>query len=198
MTVGKKMTFINWEDLPFEEDLTISGFTTIKSRIKHYNDQNHTRAVWENKEKGVILKIWPKNYIRGEYFHQAYKSGFFNDMENHSSIQIIIADRENCRGYSMKKGEKLTEDEKKDDKILKHFSNRLIEKVKKTGFFYYDLSFDNLRKFGSEYCLIDLDSIYPLNEYQEWRDGKHRGGEMVKYEPYKSQLDELAKKIQGK
>ena len=84
------MTFINWEDLPFEEDLTISGFTTIKSRIKHYNDQNHTRAVWENKEKGVILKIWPKNYIRGEYFHQAYKSGFFNDMEDYSSIQVII------------------------------------------------------------------------------------------------------------
>ena len=198
MTVGKKMTRINWEDLPFEEDLTISGFTTIKSKIKYYKDQNHTRAVWENKEKGVILKIWPKNYIRGEYFHQASEKGFFDDMVDYSSIQVIMDDKGICRGYSMRKGEELTKDERNDKNTLEHFSMRLLEKVKETGFFYYDLDFSNLKRFGNEYCLIDLDSIYPFNEYQEWRDGKHRGGEMVKYEPYKSQLDELAKKIQGK
>ncbi len=50
------MTFINWEDLPFEEDLTISGFTTIKSRIKHYNDQNHTRRLSENRLIGTFSR----------------------------------------------------------------------------------------------------------------------------------------------
>lgn len=196
------MKSIKWADLPFKENLTISGFTTIKRRIKSYPDkkhtQNHTRAVWENIEKGVILKIWPKDYVRGKYFHQAYEKEFFIDMEEYSSIQVIIDDKGICRGYSMKKGKELTANEKKDEKILEHFSKRLIEKVKVTGFFYYDLDSNNLRKFGNEYCLSDLDSIYPFDEYEEWRDHKHKGGEMVKYKTYKNQLDKLAEKMHGK
>ena len=97
----------------------------------------------------------------------------------------------------MRKGEELTKDERNDKNTLEHFSMRLLEKVKETGFFYYDLDFSNLKRFGNEYCLIDLDSIYPFNAYQEWRDGKHCGGKMVKYEPYRSQLDKLAERIQS-
>lgn len=52
--------------------------------------------------------------------------------------------------------------------------------------------------FGDKYGLIDLDSIYPFDEYEEWRNHKHKGGKMVKHESYKRQLDKLAKGIHDK
>lgn len=110
------MTSIKWKDLPFDNYLTnnrwqsinkhptIDGWQCIKTRYRSYNDQNHTRMVWEDKNLNKILKIWPKNYIRGKYFEQAYKKGFFDDNVAPSNIQIIIDNEDICRGYSMTKG----------------------------------------------------------------------------------------------
>lgn len=188
-------TLIYWKDLPFDDYQTIKG--PIKSKFKihklctksNLEDQDHRRATWEDVDNETIYKLWPKDYVRGEFFHKAYLTGFYEKWKEDLKIMPIIESDKNgsitCRGYSMKKVHVLSENEKNLKKNGKRYKDVLQDKLypdllsftetsckndkEKKGYFYYDLHSSNLILVGEKPYLMDLDSVYPFTEYGDWR-----------------------------
>lgn len=159
-------------------------FLTNKTdkKILEYGGQDHNRFVYEDGE--YCIKMWSTNYVRGEFFYKAYNKNFFDFMDIYIE-PILISNK--CCGYKMNKCEESVINEKEFE-ILQQI---LIEKIIRTGYFYYDFHKDNIKKFKNKFVLIDLDSIYPFFEYKKWCNKEHYLKKNIKVDGSEQNADKM-------
>lgn len=216
-----KKSCLYWEDLPFDNELNIQSnskqeYSPVKRSNSTYDNQNHVRAVYKIESEKKYVKLWQENYERGFFFYDALTKGFYDEWKNALHIQPIIernlGKRQGvvCRGYKMNSCNNLNNNNKS---IREHFSDKLVDLSRRTKYFYYDINFNmsNVYSYNMQPCLIDLDSVYPLEEYLKRRgenpakengiykegkfsDGDHKGGNgfLVKYNYYRNDLETMA------
>ena len=123
---------------------------------------NHGRQVVHDEEKNLYYKIFDKEYCRRENFIRAYEAGFYDKLA--PALIGLIYDDEDVVGYVTKVG-KLLSDSEFDFKVVPEgFLTLLKETIKDTNLFYYDLVPINIIKVDGKLSLIDLESVYHLDE----------------------------------
>jgi glycosyltransferase involved in cell wall biosynthesis len=149
------MKKINLIDIAMERD----SYEVVLDKAGRVVDGiSHGRTVL--KGDGVYYKIFDMEYCRRENFIRAYENGFFDGVA--SSIQAIIVDGYDIVGYVTEAGTPLGSE---FDEIPKEFYEKVLDKVKETKMFFYDLVASNIiRTKDGELSLIDLESVYNLDE----------------------------------
>ena len=123
---------------------------------------NHGRSVFWDKKNKLYYKVFDKGYIRRQNFITAYEAGFFDKLA--PALIGLIYDDEEIVGYVTKEG-KLLSDSEFDFKVVPEgFLTLLKETIKDTNLFYYDLVPINIVKVDGKLSLIDLESVYHLDE----------------------------------
>jgi glycosyltransferase involved in cell wall biosynthesis len=123
---------------------------------------NHGRAVYWDKKNKLYYKVFNKGYIRRQNFITAYEAGFFDKLA--PALIGLIYDDEDVVGYVTKEG-KLLSDSEFDFKVVPEgFLTLLKETIKDTNLFYYDLVPLNIIKVDEKLSLIDLESVYQMDD----------------------------------
>ena len=123
---------------------------------------NHGRSVFWDKKNKLYYKVFDKGYIRRQNFITAYEAGFFDKLA--PALIGLIYDDEEIVGYVTKEG-KLLSDSEFDFKVVPEgFLTLLKDTIKDTNLFYYDLVPINIIKVDGKLSLIDLESVYHLDE----------------------------------
>ena len=154
---------------------------------------NHGRTVL--KGDGVYYKIFDKDYCRRENFVKAFKAGFFDEVA--PALQSLIVDGNDdgtgqylsseIVGYVTKAGEQLGSE---FDRVPKPFYEKMLACVDVTNMFFYDLVPSNIITIDGRISLIDLESVYDLEEL--YKIDKHNA--IVKPDYYLTELERLWKK----
>ena len=127
---------------------------------------NHGRMVL--KGDGVYYKIFDKDYCRRENFVKSYEAGFFDVVA--PALQSLIVDGDDIVGYVTEAGEMISDSE--FGSVPKEFYKKVLDVVKEKKMFFYDLVPMNIiRTKSGELSLIDLESVYDLDEL--YRIDKH-------------------------
>ncbi len=134
---------------------------------------------------GLVYKVWNVENSRVETFLNAVKSGYFNNL---TKIKyLIFDDDQNCRGYVIPEGKLIdirllsSRDEAfykmnerncysawyiKNNKFEK-LLNELIIALDKFGYIFLDFSPVNLIELDGGCYIIDLDSVFFVDEIME-------------------------------
>ena len=145
---------------------------------------NQGRIVYEG--DGVYYKIFHKDYCRRDNFVRALEAGFFDDVA--PALQSLIEDDGEIVGYVMEAGSTIGME---FDKIPIDFYQKVLSLVKEKKMFFYDLvSINIIRTKNGELSLIDLESVYYLDEL--YTISKHNA--VVKPDYYFTELERLWKK----
>ena len=145
---------------------------------------NHGRMVL--KGDGVYYKIFDKDYCRRENFVKALEAGFFDEVA--PALQSLIVDGEDIVGYVCELGEIIGSE---FDKVPDEFYQKVLSLVNEKKMFFYDLvSINIIRTKSGELSLIDLESVYDLDEL--YTIDKHNA--KVKPDYYYTELQQLWEK----
>ena len=144
---------------------------------------NHGRTVL--KGDGVYYKIFDKDYCRRENFVKALKAGFFDEVA--PALQSLIVDGDEIVGYVTKAGEQLGSE---FDRVPEPFYQKMLACVDVTNMFFYDLVASNIITIDGRISLIDLESVYDLDEL--YTIDKHNA--KVKPDYYLTELERLWRK----
>jgi len=144
---------------------------------------NHGRMVL--KGDGVYYKIFDKEYCRRENFVKALEAGFFDEVA--PALQSLIVDGVDIVGYVTKAGEQLGSE---FDRVPEPFYQKMLACVDVTNMFFYDLVASNLITIDGRISLIDLESVYDLDEL--YTIDKHNA--KVKPDYYLTELERLWRK----
>ena len=142
---------------------------------------NHGRTVL--KGDGVYYKIFDKDYCRRENFVKAYEAGFFEG-EVAPALQSLIVDGDDIVGYVTEAGEPLGSE---FDRVPEPFYEKMLACVDVTNMFFYDLVASNIIIKDGKLSLIDLESVYDLDEL--YTISKHNA--KVKPDYYFTELERL-------
>ena len=142
---------------------------------------NHGRTVL--KGDGVYYKIFDKDYCRRENFIKAYEAGFFYD-EVAPALQSLIVDGDDIVGYVTEAGTQLGSE---FDRVSESFYQKMLACVDVTKKFFYDLVPSNIIIKDGRLSLIDLESVYDLDEL--YTISKHNA--KVKPDYYFTELERL-------
>ena len=145
---------------------------------------NHGRMVL--KGDGVYYKIFDKDYCRRENFVKALEAGFFDEVA--PALQSLIVDGDDIVGYVCELGEIIGSE---FDKVPDEFYLKMVRLVNEKKMFFYDLvSINIIRTESGELSLIDLESVYDIDEL--YTIDKHNA--KVKPDYYYTELQRLWKK----
>nr|BAR35045.1 putative glycosyltransferase [uncultured Mediterranean phage uvMED] len=144
---------------------------------------NHGRMVL--KGDGVYYKIFDKEYCRRENFVKALEAGFFDEVA--PALQSLIVDGDDIVGYVTKAGEQLGSE---FDRVPEPFYQKMLACVDVTNMFFYDLVASNIITIDGRISLIDLESVYDLDEL--YTIDKHNA--KVKPDYYLTELERLWRK----
>jgi len=145
---------------------------------------NHGRMVL--KGDGVYYKIFDKEYCRRENFVKALEAGFFDEVA--PALQSLITDGDEIVGYVCELGELIGSE---FDKVPDEFYQKVLSLVNEKKMFFYDLvSINIIRTKSGELSLIDLESVYDIDEL--YTIDKHNA--KVKPDYYYTELERLWKK----
>ncbi len=173
-------------DLISLETVDFSKFREIKSRQKWYGNQDHSRWIFKDDENGLYYKVWNETYVRRNTIPNAFHLGFY-DKELLPSLVGLLYWENVCRGYVMKECQEY-------GVMDSHFFEKIKEKTNESKLFAYDLCPNHIVKFDKCTTLIDLEGVYPLDEY-ELRKKEHHSlgipGRFVEYELYEDYIKEL-------
>jgi hypothetical protein len=131
-----------------------------QGRHRWYGDQDHSRWVYEDVINDVFFKVWNHTYVRKNNLLDAYRCGFYEGLI--PAFRGVIKQTNVCRGYVMNRCEKPENQEELFQDILE----KIKESTKETGLFSYDLHKGNVWIYEEKPCLIDLEGVYPLKEYE--------------------------------
>lgn len=132
----------------------------IQGRHRWYGDQDHSRWVYEDVINDVFFKVWNHTYVRKNNLLDAFHCGFYEGLI--PAFRGVIKQNNVCRGYVMNRCEKPDNQEELFQDILE----KIKERTKKTGLFSYDLQKRNVLIYEKKPCLVDLEGVYPLKEYE--------------------------------
>ena len=144
---------------------------------------NHGRTVLRG--DGVYYKIFDKDYCRRENFIKALEAGFFEEVA--PALQSLIVDGDDVVGYVTKAGEQLGSE---FDRVPEPFYRKMLACVDVTNMFFYDLVASNIITIDGKISLIDLESVYNLDEL--YTIDKHNA--KVKPDYYLTELERLWRK----
>jgi len=111
----------------------------------------------------LYYKLFNKNYIRKDNFKTAIEKNFFEGLA--PALVGLIIDGDDIIGYISKAGQVLSNNEFDEHLIPDDFKDKIIQRVKDTGLFFYDLVPSNIiRLDDGQLSLIDLESVYKISE----------------------------------
>ena len=141
------------------KDIDLNSFEIILNKAGRVVDGiNHGRMVL--KGDGVYYKIFDKDYCRRENFVKALKAGFFDEVA--PALQSLIVDGDDIVGYITEAGEPIGSE---FDKVPDEFYQKILSLVNEKKMFFYDLvSLNIIRTKSGELSLIDLESVYDIEE----------------------------------
>tara|TARA_R110000765_G_scaffold75194_1_gene147400 strand:+ start:49 stop:1512 length:1464 start_codon:yes stop_codon:yes gene_type:complete len=149
---------VNFVDKVQLKDLKIKDLKPIINKYNRITDDgvNHGRSVYHDVDKKQYIKIFHPEYCRLSNLKEAFKSNFLNGLC--PALTKLIYNGGNLVGYICKEGSHPTE-------IPKDFLTTILRNCKKWNKIYYDIVPQNIIKLpNGEYSLIDLESVYSLDE----------------------------------
>ena len=148
--------------ISFLEDIDVSNMATIKERKHKQSDTlNHYRIIHYDQSSKTFYKIWEKDYAHNKSFTRAMA---INAYDNHLILPLkaLIFDREHiCRGYVTFEGEHTD----KELSELPELYDSCKRGIMATKWASCDIVTQNIIKYNNNYCLIDYDDIYPLENF---------------------------------
>ena len=149
---------INFVDKVQLQDLILDNLKIVINKYNRVTDDgiNHGRSVYYDADKKQYIKIFHPEYCRLNNFKEALQSNFLNGLC--PALIKLIYNGDNLVGYICKEGSHPTE-------IPKDFLTTILRNCKKRNKIYYDIVPQNIIKLpNGEYSLIDLESVYSLDE----------------------------------
>lgn len=156
------------------------------AKERWYGDQDHSRWVYGDRVSKRVYKIWNQTYVRRDNLLQALKAGFFDEKLIPHFVGLIFQEGF-CRGYVTKMCEEygtMVPD------LFEHIKGKTLD----TRFFFYDFCSKHIMMFEGKPCVIDLEAIYPLDQYkakEEEHDRLGISGKFIEYDEYKNFLDDI-------
>ena len=148
------------------------NFKSYKCIINKYDrvvgNVNHGRSVYYDSKNNVYYKLFHPDYCRINNFRKAFKLNFFKGLA--PALTGLIYDNNNIVGYITKAGKLLSSDPGAFNLIPKDFFHILKNRIKESGMFFYDLVPHNIILVDGNLSLIDLESVYDLEEYNTLPD----------------------------
>ena len=126
------------------DSIDFDCLTTIRNKYNRIDERgiNHGRSIYFDREKNLYYKLFHKDYVRRTNFEMAIDKNFFEGLT--PALVSLIMDGDDTVGYVSKSGEVLSNSEFDTHLIPNDFTERLVNKIKQTGLFFYD--FDRFRK----------------------------------------------------
>ena len=166
------------------KDIDLGSLGVILNKAGRVVDGvNHGRMVLKGDD--VYYKIFDKDYCRRENFVKALEAGFFDEVA--PALQSLIVDGDDIVGYVCELGELIGSE---FDKVPDDFYQKVLSLVNEKKMFFYDLvSINIIRTKSGELSLIDLESVYDIEEL--YTIDKHNA--KVKPDYYYTELQRLWK-----
>ena len=147
------------------DEIDFTNLKVIHQRESIWGGQDHARWIYYDKDNNLYYKLWNPTYIRKDNIIGGIKSGFY-DNNTTPALKGIIYYEDICRGYIMEGVDKNLKDSKTFYEIIK-------QKTTTSGHFYFDYCKQHIMNYKNQFCLIDLEGIYPLSELQNFLDHKY-------------------------
>tara|TARA_R110000744_G_scaffold136288_1_gene246070 strand:- start:240 stop:1985 length:1746 start_codon:yes stop_codon:yes gene_type:complete len=148
-------------------DIDFEQLTCVKNKLHRVVDGvNHGRAIYYDSDNSLYYKVFHAEYCRVNNFRKAIESNFFDGLAP-ALTSLIMDDVDNIIGYVTKEGPLLSANEFDIHLIPQDFFRILKNRIKESGMFFYDLVPHNIILVDGKLSLIDLESVYDLNEYHK-------------------------------
>jgi len=146
-------------------DINFEQLNCVKNKLHRVVDGvNHGRAIYHDSDNKLYYKIFHAEYCRVNNFRKAIESNFFEGLAP-ALISLIMDGVGNIIGYVTKEGPLLSANEFDSHLIPRDFFRILKNRIKESGMFFYDLVPHNIILIDGEPSLIDLESVYDIEEY---------------------------------
>ena len=147
------------------KDIDSSNFETISEKKRYYGEQDHSRNVYKDPTTNQFYKVWNSDYIRRDNFIRAYNCGYYDRLA--PALVGIIMNDDICVGYIMNE---CYENESYD---ISRFYDMLKHETLEKSWFYYDWMPKHLMMYRGMPSLIDLESVYEINEIENVINGDY-------------------------
>jgi len=145
-------------------DIDFDAYECIKDKYDRMVDGvSHGRSIYYDSTSGLYYKIFHPDYCRIDNFRKAIEAKFFDGLA--PALTGLIYDSDNLMGYVTKAGPLLSANEFDYHLIPQDFFRILKNRIKECGMFFYDLVPHNIIRIDGNLSLIDLESVYDLEEY---------------------------------
>ena len=146
-------------------DIDFNAFECIKDKYNRVVDGiSHGRAIYYDSSNQIYYKIFHPDYCRIDNFRKAIQANFFEGLA--PALTDLIYDQwGEIVGYITKSGPLLSPNEFDNHLIPRDFFRILKNRIKESGMFFYDLVPHNIILIDGVPSLIDLESVYDINEY---------------------------------
>ena len=147
-------------------DINFEQLVCVKNKLHRVVDGiNHGRAIYHDSVNKLYYKIFHVDYCRVNNFRKAIKANFFEGLA--PALTSLIYDANTVVGYVTKEGPLLSANEFDSHLIPRDFFRILKNRIKESGMFFYDLVPHNIILIDGVPSLIDLESVYDINEYSK-------------------------------
>ena len=147
-------------------DINFEQLVCVKNKLHRVVDGiNHGRAIYHDSVNKLYYKIFHVDYCRINNFRKAIKANFFEGLA--PALTSLIYDANTVVGYVTKEGPLLSANEFDSHLIPRDFFRILKNRIKESGMFFYDLVPHNIILIDGVPSLIDLESVYDINEYSK-------------------------------
>ena len=148
------------------DTIDVKKMTPIYERSKYWGELDFSRWVFRDETTNLYYKIWNDTYVKRNGIISGLISGLYDETTVPALVGIIFWEGV-CRGYVM---EHLGDVHKKEDMIsdqdYPQFYNHILNKVKQTNYFPYDLCQKHMRKYKNKISLMDLEGVHHIDEYE--------------------------------
>ena len=145
-------------------DIDFDAYECIKDKYNRIVDGiSHGRAIYFDSVNQEYYKIFHPDYCRIDNFRKAIKANFFEDLA--PALISLIYDNGEIIGYVTEAGPLVSANESDYHLIPQDFFRILKNRIKESGMFFYDLVPHNIVLIDGKPSLIDLESVYDLDEY---------------------------------
>ena len=146
--------------------IDLTKYKCVKDKYYRVVDGiSHGRAIYYDSLNNRYIKIFHPDYCRLNNFRKAIQSNFFEGLA--PALTDLVYDADNLIGYITKEGPVISENEFDNHLIPRDFFRILKDRVKDSGMFFYDLVPHNIIISDGVPSLIDLESVYDINEYNK-------------------------------
>jgi len=146
--------------------IDLTKYKCVKDKYHRVVDGiSHGRAIYYDSLNNRYIKIFHPDYCRLNNFRKAIQSNFFEGLA--PALTDLVYDSDNLIGYITKEGPVISENEFDNHLIPRDFFRILKDRVKDSGMFFYDLVPHNIIISDGVPSLIDLESVYDINEYNK-------------------------------